>query len=184
MTDTGTENVSKGNWYILNVMAGQENRIANELKSVIQSKKDGAIINDVIVPTKNQLKVKKGKKVQENQKIFPGYIFINAELNSSTKKIINSIPKVMGFLGPKNKPQTVSEQKVNEIVQFSESQEAAQADMSFEIGQNLNIIEGPFESFSGVVEDYDSEKKKVKISVSIFGRATSVELDVNQVEKV
>lgn len=184
MTETVTENSSKSNWYILNVMAGQENRIASELKSVIQSKKDGAIINDVVVPTKNQIKVKKGKKVQENQKIFPGYIFINAQLNSSTKKIINSIPKVMGFLGPKNKPQTVSEDKVKEIIKFSESQDLSHSDSNFEIGQMLNIIEGPFESFSGVVEEYDVEKKKVKISVSIFGRATSVELDVNQVEKV
>jgi transcriptional antiterminator NusG len=172
------------NWYILNVMAGQEQKIANDIK-LMKGKLLDDNVSEVLVPCKQVIKIKKGQKVQENQKLFPGYVFINANLNNHTQSVINSIPKTMGFLGGKNNPQKVSETKMKDIfglisvdnIDNSKSQ-------VFEIGQTLNIIEGPFESFSGVVEEFDQEKQRVKISVLIFGRATSVELDVNQVEKI
>lgn len=172
-------------WYILNVMAGQENKVAAEIQSMIARGVVEKTIAEVLVPVKPVMKVKKGQKVQESQKLFPGYVFINANLAvGEAYSIINSIPKVMGFLGGKNNPQPVADAKMEEILNLSKVQEADNRDIVFEIGETLNIIEGPFESFSGVVEEFDAEKQKVKISVLIFGRATSVELEINQVEKV
>ncbi|MDX2082514.1 MAG: transcription termination/antitermination protein NusG [Rickettsiales bacterium] len=171
-------------WYILNVMAGQENKVAADIKSMIMRGNLGNHVTDVLVPSKQVIKIKKGQKVQEAQKLFPGYVFINANINSEAYNLINSIPKVMGFLGGKNNPEPVSESKMQNILQISNEQLADNRNVVFEIGEVLNVIEGPFESFSGAVEEYDAEKQKVKISILIFGRATSVELDISQVEKV
>jgi len=170
-------------WYILNVMAGQENKVASDIKSMMLRTNIGKFITEVMVPTKPIIKIKKGQKVQEMQKLFPGYVFINADLRSEAYNVINAIPKVMGFLGGKNTPQPVAEAKMLEILKASSEEASDNKNFAFEVGETLNIIEGPFESFSGVVEEFDTEKQKVKISVLIFGRATSVELDVNQVEK-
>ncbi len=175
-------NTSK--WYILNVMAGQENKVATDIKAMILAGSISKCIFDAFVPTKPIIKIKKGQKVQEVQKLFPGYVFVNTNLASEACGAINSIPKVMGFLGAKNNPQPVAEAKMQELLNLSSSQEVDSKHVIFEIGETLNVIEGPFESFSGAVEDFDIEKQKVKISVLIFGRATSVELDINQVEKV
>jgi transcriptional antiterminator NusG len=177
------ENV-QNKWFILNVMAGQENRIANDIKLMIARGQLDKHVMEVLVPVKAIFKIKKGQKVQETQRLFPGYVFINANLNSEAYNLINSIPKVMGFLGSKNNPEPVSEAKMQEILNLNSQLATDSKNVIFEVGEALNIIEGPFESFSGVVEDFDSEKQKVKISVLIFGRATSVELDVTQVEKV
>jgi len=175
---------NKTNWYILNVMAGQENKIGLEIQSLKTRSEYGSNIVDALVPTKNVIKIKKGQKVQEAQKLFPGYVFVNADLSGEISNIITSIPKSMGFLGGKNTPKPVGEAKMKEILDLSASKEVDSKNMIFESGETLNVIEGPFESFTGVVEEFDSEKQKVKISVSIFGRATSVELDINQVEKL
>ncbi len=171
-------------WYILNVIAGQENKVASEIKALIARSAANKHIIDVIVPAKPIIKIKKGQKVQEMQKLFPGYVFVQADLTGEAYSVINSIPKVMGFLGGKNNPQPVADAKMQDILKLSAEQAPDNKNFAFDIGETLNIIEGPFESFSGVVEDFDAEKQKVKISVLIFGRATSVELDVNQVEKI
>ncbi len=175
---------SSKKWYILNVMAGQENKIASEIKSMIARRIIGEEISEINIPTKPTLKVKKGQKVQELQKIFPGYIFILADLSGDVFNKLNSIPKTMGFLGGKNNPTPVSSEKMADIFALSSGIETNSRNTFFELGETLNIIEGPFESFTGVVEDYDAVKQKIKISVSIFGRATSVELSVDQVEKL
>ncbi len=171
-------------WYIVNVMAGQESKVAADIKSMITRGTLGKSIVEVLVPSKQIIKIKKGQKVQEAQKLFPGYVFVNGNVNGETYNLINAIPKVMGFLGSKNNPQPVADLKMQDILKLSSEQTTDNKNLIFEIGETLNIIEGPFESFSGVVEDFDSEKQKVKISVLIFGRATSVELDINQVEKI
>jgi transcriptional antiterminator NusG len=178
------EQVTENKWYILNVMAGQENKVASDIKAMIMRGKLGTCINEVLVPTKPVIKVKKGQKVQETQKLFPGYVFIKGAMGGEAYSLINTIPKVMGFLGGKNTPQIVPEAKMQSILDMSNEQTPDTKNIIFEIGEALNIIEGPFESFSGTVEEFDAEKQKVKISVLIFGRATSVELDINQVEKV
>ena len=171
-------------WYILNVMAGQENKIASDIKTLILKGSISNNVSEVIVPTKQMIKIKKGQKVQEMQKLFPGYVFVFANLSSDAYNTINSIPKVMGFLGSKNNPKPVDDAKMLDILKLTSEQEVDTKNVFFEIGENVNITEGPFESFSGVVEDFDAEKQKLKISVLIFGRATSVELNINQVEKI
>jgi transcriptional antiterminator NusG len=168
-------------WYILNVISGQENKIATEIRSMILKGSLEKYVLEALVPVKQIIKVKKGKKVQEAQKIFPGYIFINANLNSDAYSIINAIPKVMGFLGGKNNPEAVSDVKMQGILNASNEQAVGKA--GFEMGEVVNVTEGPFESFSGTVEEFDAEKQRVKISILIFGRATSVELETSQVEK-
>ncbi|MES2678151.1 MAG: transcription termination/antitermination protein NusG [Pseudomonadota bacterium] len=171
-------------WYILNVMAGQEQKIATDIKSMI-GKSLGEDVLEVLVPCKQVVKIKKGQKVQENQKLFPGYVFVHANLSGNAYNIINAIPKTMSFLGGKNNPQPVAASKMKDIFSLVSTDNVALAKTQmFEIGETLNIIEGPFESFSGTVENFDQEKQRVRISVLIFGRATSVELDINQVEKV
>lgn len=170
-------------WYILNVVAGQENKVASEIKSMILRGILGNTVADAIVPTKPIIKIKKGQKVQEMQKLFPGYVFINANLATDAYNTLNAIPKVMGFLGGKNNPQPVADAKIEDILKLSSEQNLDQKNVAFEIGEILTVTDGPFESFTGAVEDFDIEKQKVKISVLIFGRATSVELDVTQVEK-
>ncbi len=175
---------NENKWYILNVMAGQENKVASDIKSMIMRGTLGSFVVDALVPSKQVIKIKKGQKVQEAQKLFPGYVFINANISSEAYNLINSIPKVMGFLGGKNSPEPVSEVKMQDILNLSSEQISDNKNVIFEIGEVLNVIEGPFESFSGAVEEYDSEKQKVKISILIFGRATSVELDISQVEKI
>ena len=171
-------------WYILNVMAGQENKIADNVRSIAKGEMSEHI-SDVLVPCKKVVKIKKGKKVLEDQKLFPGYIFIKADIQSDVYNVASSIPKAMGFLGPKNKPEPVSEKKMEEIFSAVNTDEGdINKSQIFEIGEVLNVIEGPFDSFSGVVEDFDNEKQRVKISILIFGRATQVDLEVSQVEKV
>lgn len=171
-------------WFILNVVAGQENKVANEIKTMMLRNDLKDHINDVLVPSKPVFKIKRGKKVQENQRLFPGYVFINSDLGGNTYNILTSIPKVMGFLGSKNNPKPVAKDKMDSILNLNNQEEVGNKNLSFEVGETVNVIEGPFESFSGVVEEFDIEKQKLKISVLIFGRATSVELDVNQVEKI
>lgn len=165
-------------------MAGQENKIAENISTIAKNELSESI-SDVLVPCKKVVKIKKGQKVLEDQKLFPGYVFIKADISSDVGNIANSIPKAMGFLGPKNKPEAVAEGKMKEILSLV-SGEGSQDNENqiFEIGEVLNIIEGPFDSFTGVVEEFDSEKQRVKISVLIFGRATSVDLEVGQVEKL
>lgn len=170
-------------WYIVNVMAGQENKIALEIKSLINRGILSNNIREVVVPTKSVTKLKKGQKVQEMQKLFPGYVFINADICGDVYSIINSIPKVMGFLGRKNNPEPFEDSKMNEILKQTKEQNIESKNIAFEVGETLSIIEGSFESFTGIVEEFDAEKQKIKISVLIFGRPTSVELEVNQVEK-
>ena len=170
-------------WYILTVMAGQEQKIADDIKSYIKENPEGDI-SEALVPTKQVLKVKRGKKVQEAQKMFPGYVFLQAKITGAVLDKVKSIPKARTFLGAKNKPQPVAASKMTGIFDLiSADSSTSTQEHSFSIGETLSIIDGPFESFSGVVEEFDVEKQRLKISVLIFGRATSVELDVTQVEK-
>lgn len=165
-------------------MAGQENKIADNIKGITKSEL-AQNISEVLVPCKKIVKIKKGQKVLEDQKLFPGYVFLKANMESDVSNISSTIPKAMGFLGAKNNPEPVSEKKMEEIFSLISVDESdAGKNQTFEIGEELNVIEGPFDSFSGVVEEFDAEKQRVKISILIFGRATSVDLDVTQVEKM
>jgi len=175
-------------WYIANVVAGQENKVCNEIKNIIERNADNEnfSIKNALVPIKMVTKIKNGKKVQDEQRLFPGYVFVNMCLeNTDASTIIRSIPKVMGFLGSKSRPQVVPESKVQGIINKMENASVNESEeFHFEVGESVKIIQGPFESFTGIVEEADNEKKRLKLSVTIFGRTTSVDLDVSQVEKL
>lgn len=166
-------------WYIVNVVSGQERKISDEINRIASKDKD---IEKAFVPVRKTIKVKKGKKVEDLQKLFPGYVFVNVSLGGDAYDKINSVPKVIGFLGPKAKPEVISDEKVESILKKMETQETEEEEVTFDIGDTVKVIAGPFESFTGTVERY--EKKMLKISISIFGRPTIVDIDVSRVEKV
>lgn len=173
----------ENNWYILKVVSGQENKIYNIINSLSNDNK--IQIDEVLVPTRKTFKIKKGKKVEEQEKLFSGYVFVKFDLNLDTKSNLLSIPKVSGFLGGIN-PSPVSKVKMDDIFAMinNEKGDSDNSDKIFEIGEIVNVIDGPFDSFSGTVDAFDSEKERVKISISIFGRSTSVELHYHQVKKI
>ena len=171
-------------WYILNVMAGQEQKIANKINNLLVSSALKQYIDEVLVPTKKTTKIKNGKKAQVEEKLFPGYVFVKGNLDSDAYNILNRMENVMNILGTKNKPKPVSEKKMVEIQKAISNEEENNIKQIFEIGEKVNVIEGPFESFTGTVENFDTEKQKAKISILIFGRSTSVELDISQIEKI
>jgi len=173
----------ENNWYILKVVSGQEGKICKLIQSLLDQGK--VSIDEVLVPTRKIFKVKKGKKVEEQEKLFSGYVFIKFDLNLDTKSNLLSIPKVSSFLGGIN-PSVVSKTKMEDIFNMisDEKTSVIDSDRIFEIGEVINVIDGPFDSFSGAVESFDDEKQRIKISILIFGRSTSVELHYDQIKKI
>lgn len=172
-------------WYVVNVYSGSEKKVAESLKEQAVLKKMEDRILDVLVPTENVVEIRRGAKVNAEHKFFPGYILVRMELSDETWLVIKNTPRVSGFLGSRNKPQPISDADVEKIMnQMKEGVERPQSNVSFETGEQIRVIDGPFASFVGVVEDVDTEKSRLKVSVSIFGRYTPVELEFTQVEKV
>ena len=137
------------------------------------------------MPTEEVVEIKKGAKVSAERKFFPGYILVKMEMDDDVWHVVKNTPRVSGFLGSRNKPQPISEKEVERILkQMEEGVERPQTVASFEVGENVRVTDGPFASFVGVVEEVDNEKTRLKVSVSIFGRYTPVELEFAQVEKV
>ena len=142
-------------------------------------------ILEVLVPTENVVEIRKGAKVNAERKFFPGYILVKMEMSDECWLVIKNTPRVSGFLGSRNKPQPISEAEVQKIMaQITEGVERPQVEVSFETGEQIRVTDGPFASFVGIVEDIDTEKSRLKVSVSIFGRYTPVELEFSQVEKI
>ncbi len=137
------------------------------------------------MPTEKMVEIRKGKKVDAEHKFFPGYILVKMELSDETWLVVKNTPRVSGFLGSRNKPQPISDAEVEKIInQMKEGIERPQTNVNFETGEQIRVIDGPFASFVGVVEDVDIERSRLKVSVSIFGRYTPVELEFSQVEKI
>ena len=135
--------------------------------------------------TENVVEIRKGTKVNAEHKFFPGYILVKMELTDETWLVVKNTPRVSGFLGSRNKPQPISDAEVQKIMnQVQEGLERPQTNVNFETGEQIRVIDGPFASFVGIVEDIDTEKNRLKVSVSIFGRYTPVELEFSQVEKM
>ena len=171
-------------WYVVNVYSGSEKKVAESLKEQIILKNMQDKILDVFVPTENVVEIRKGKKVEAERKFFPGYILVRMEMSDETWLVVKSTPRVSGFLGGRNKPQPISEAEVEKIMnQIKEGLEHPQTNVTYETGEQVRVIDGPFASFVGIVEEVDSEKSRLKVSVSIFGRYTPVELEFYQVEK-
>ena len=161
-------------WYVVNVYSGSEKKVAESLREQATLKKMDDKILEVFVPT-----------VNAEHKFFPGYILVKMELTDETWLVVKNTPRVSGFLGSRNKPQPISDAEVQKIMnQVQEGLERPQTNINFETGEQIRVIDGPFASFVGIVEDIDAEKNRLKVSVSIFGRYTPVELEFSQVEKI
>ena len=174
------------NWYIIQTFSGFEQKVAETLKDIIK-KKEKLLedkIEDVLVPTHEVTEVKRGKRVQRKKKYFPSYVLVKMEMNKELYHMIKNINKVTGFLGTTGTPSPVSEKEINKIMgRIKEGTLAPKTQISFDIGEQVKVCEGPFASFSGLVEEIDEEKSRLKVSVSIFGRPTPIDLEYNQVEK-
>lgn len=172
-------------WYVVNVHSGCEKKVAESIKEQAVIKKMDDKIFDVMIPTEQVVEVKKGTKVASERKFFPGYILVKMIMTDDAWHLIKNNPNVSNFLGSRNKPYPITEAEVKRIMtQMEEGIERPQTVVNFEIGEQVRVCDGPFASFVGLVEEVDAEKARVKVSVSIFGRATPVELEYNQVEKV
>ena len=173
------------NWYIVQTFSGFEQKVAETLKDLIKKQELGEKIEDVLVPMHEVTEVKRGKRVQRKKKYFPSYVLVKMDMNKELYHMIKNIQKVTGFLGVTGSPTPVSENEINKIMgRISEGTMIPKTQVSFDIGEQVKVCEGPFASFSGLVEEVDEEKSRLKVSVSIFGRPTPVDLEYNQVEKV
>lgn len=172
-------------WYVVHVYSGSEKKVAESIKEQAVLKKMDDRILDVMVPIENVVEVKKGEKVSSERKFFPGYVLVKMEMSDECWHVIKNTPRVTGFLGSRNKPQPISEAEAQHIIhQVEEGIERPQTIVKYEVGEQIRVIDGPFSSFVGLVEDIDVEKSRMKVSVSIFGRSTPVELEFSQVEKI
>ena len=172
------------NWYIVQTFSGFEQKVAETLKDIIKKKELDKKIEDVLVPMHEVTEVKRGKRVKRKKKYFPSYVLVKMEMNKEFYHMIKNIQKVTGFLGGTGTPTPVSENEINKIMgRISEGTMIPKTQVSFDIGEQVKVCEGPFASFSGLVEEVDEEKSRLKVSVSIFGRPTPIDLEYSQVEK-
>jgi len=172
------------NWYIVQTFSGFEQKVADTLKETIKKKKLDDKITDVLVPIHEVTEVKRGKRVQRKKKYFPSYVLVKMEMNKEHYHMIKNIQKVTGFLGSGSTPARVSDSEIDKILgNIKEGSLIPEPSVSFDVGEQVKVCEGPFASFTGLVEEVDEEKSRLKVSVSIFGRPTPVELEYNQVEK-
>ena len=172
-------------WYVVNVYSGSEKKVAESIREQAILKKMEDRILEVLVPTEQVVEIRKGAKVNAEHKFFPGYILVKMEMSDDTWHVVKDTPRVSGFLGSHNKPQAITEKEVKRIMtQIEEGIERPTTEIYFEIGEQIRVTDGPFASFIGTVNEIDTEKTRLKVSVSIFGRETPVELEFNQVEKL
>ena len=172
------------NWYIVQTLSGFEQKVAETLKDTINKQKLDNEIEDVLVPMHEVTEVKRGKRVQRKKKYFPSYVLVKMEMNKTLYHMIKDIQKVTGFLGTTGNPVPVPVKEIDKIMgRIKEGTLAPKTQVSFDIGEQVKVCEGPFASFSGLVEEVDEDKSRLKVSVSIFGRPTPIDLDYNQVEK-
>lgn len=172
-------------WYVVNVHSGCEKKVAQSIREQAVIKKMEDRIFDVLIPTEEVVEVKKGSKVSSERKFFPGYILVKMIMSDEAWHLVKDNPNVSGFLGSRNKPYPITEAEVQRIMtQMQEGVERPREVVNFEIGEQVRVCDGPFASFVGLVEEVDAEKARVKVSVSIFGRSTPVELEYSQVEKI
>jgi transcriptional antiterminator NusG len=173
------------NWYVIHVYSGFEKKIAQQImeQAAVQGLSDQ--FDSVLVPSENIIEVKRGQKVSSEQKFFPGYVLVKMDLTDTAWHLVKNTPKVTGFLGSKTKPSPISEFEADRILkQSQEGINRARPAVFYEVGEQVRVCDGPFASFNGLIEDVDDEKGRLKISVSIFGRSTPVDLEYDQVEKI
>ncbi len=177
--------VMAGRWYVIHVYSGFEKKVASAIREQAEQKGLADRFEQILVPTEEVIEVKRGAKVSSERKFFPGYVLIKMDLDDETWHLVKNTAKVTGFLGGRGRPSPISENEAARIMrQVQEGIERPKPSITFEIGEQVRVSDGPFTSFNGVVEEVDEEKSRIKVAVSIFGRATPVDLEYSQVEKV
>ena len=172
-------------WYIVHAYSNFERKVAESIKERAAAAGFADMFDEVLVPMEEVVEMRRGRKVSSERKFFPGYVLVKMELNDETYHLIKSTPKVTGFLGTENKPIPITEEEAGRILQqVQEGVERPKPSVTFEIGEQVRVADGPFASFNGLVEEVDEERARLKVAVSIFGRATPVELEYAQVEKL
>jgi transcriptional antiterminator NusG len=172
-------------WYIVQAYSNFENKVAESIREQAKQRHLDHLFDEIMVPKEKVVEVRRGRKVDAERKFFPGYVLVKMDLSDEAYHLIKNTPKVTGFLGTDNKPMPISEAEALRILhQVQEGIERPKPSVSFEIGEQVRVSDGPFASFNGTVEEVDDARSRVKVAVSIFGRPTPVELEFGQVEKL
>ena len=173
------------NWYIVHTYSGYEARVKESLKQRVESLGMGESFGEVLIPTEDVVEMRNGKKVVSSKKFFPGYILVNMEMSDTAWHVVKNTPKVTGFVGSGSRPTPLAQEEVDRIIyQVESSVEKPKPRFVFKEGEPVRITDGPFSNFTGTVEEVNQDRSTIKVMVTIFGRATPVELDFLQVEKV
>ncbi|MCD8571046.1 MAG: transcription termination/antitermination protein NusG [Alphaproteobacteria bacterium] len=176
--------MSTARWYVLHVYSGFENKVAEAIREKADKRGLGELVEELMVPKEEVVEVKRGQRVNTERNFFPGYVLAKMALNDELWHVVKDTPKVSGFLGGGgNKPMPISEKEAQRLIAQLQEGTGPRSSVTYDVGEEVKVTDGPFASFNGVVEEVDEEKQKLKVSVSIFGRATPVELEYSQVEK-
>ena len=171
-------------WYIVHTYSGFEKKVADSLKQRVQAFGLEDQIGEVLIPTEDVVEMKGGKKVVSAKRFFPGYVLVQMDMNDNTWHVVKNTPKVTGFVGAGQRPSPLSQEEVDQVIQqVTVAAEKPKPKYTFEAGESVRIIDGPFSNFSGVVDEVNLDRNTLKVMVTIFGRSTPVELDFLQVEK-
>ena len=171
-------------WYIVHAYSNFEKKVAEAIRETAAQKGLEESFEEILVPTEDVVEVRRGQKINTERKFFPGYVLVKMAMNDETYHLVKDTPRVTGFLGAQGKPQAVPEREILQLMnQVEEGVERPKPSITFEIGESVRVVDGPFESFTGLVEEVDEVTARLKVTVSIFGRATPVELEYGQVQK-